>query len=598
MVSTNAMIIGVQGPEGSIKLKISETDTFSHIIKKIEESYPNLPVVYRLWRDPRKDEEILLSGMKHNFEFGDRIYVEFVQPRMIVTEDDVDKTIENNPGIINVEKTKECNHANEVKCLKCCPIRVHESAYLDKIEPPLKYMSFHVFMRRLLDGCNNKNNFQLDEIRCKLTPGCTNHQPYPAGICTKCQPPCLTLKHQEFRHVDNIMFEGHEDVDVFIGFWRRSMCQRIGYLYGKYEVLDNIPLGIRASVHCIYEPPQNNTFCSIKLLDDPFENDFNTCAQALGYKKVGWILTDLLIDPQEKGNVMETRSASTYHLSAQECITAAHFQNLHPNICKYSPSGVFGSKFVTVVVTGNDKGQIDFHGWQVSNQCMALVRDSCLVPTVDEPALAYVRESSHSQYVPDVFYQDEDEYKNKITKLARPVPVEYFLVDVPTGFPLNPTIQPKSSPFPVANRNELGVFQTFNGFEDFINDPISSLKDLHLISFLYSKLEPDLKEHLIDICRYFSLNDHESLEAAISDYKFSNIITFIRLNQAVKSNESSMNQSNPQNSFPSPDQSSNRTVDQDNSMAPWACPVCTYENLIPTHDDEGFLCCEMCRIPK
>ena len=42
---------------------------------------------------------------------------------------------------------------------------------------------------------------------------------------------------------------------------------------------------------------------------------------------------------------------------------------------------------------------------QVSNQCMALVRDNCLVPTIDDPSLGYVKESSSEQYVPDVFYK-------------------------------------------------------------------------------------------------------------------------------------------------------------------------------------------------
>jgi nuclear protein localization family protein 4 len=44
-------------------------------------------------------------------------------------------------------------------------------------------------------------------------------------------------------------------------------------------------------------------------------------------------------------------------------------------------------------------------GYQVSAQCMALVRDDCLVPTKDAPELGYVRESSEKQYVPDVFYK-------------------------------------------------------------------------------------------------------------------------------------------------------------------------------------------------
>lgn len=44
-------------------------------------------------------------------------------------------------------------------------------------------------------------------------------------------------------------------------------------------------------------------------------------------------------------------------------------------------------------------------GYQVSNQCMALVRDNCLLPTKDCPELGYVRESSDKQYVPDVYYK-------------------------------------------------------------------------------------------------------------------------------------------------------------------------------------------------
>ena len=41
----------------------------------------------------------------------------------------------------------------------------------------------------------------------------------------------------------------------------------------------------------------------------------------------------------------------------------------------------------------------------MSNQCMALVRDDCLIPTKDVPELGYIKESSNEQYVPDVFYK-------------------------------------------------------------------------------------------------------------------------------------------------------------------------------------------------
>ena len=99
---------------------------------------------------------------------------------------------------------------------------------------------------------------------------------------------------------------------------------------------------------------------------------------------------------------------------------AADFQNLHSNLCSEAKGGAFGSKFVTVCVSGNDQNQVDLKGYQVlswpeictwsislsqvSNQCMALVRDDCFVPTLDAHELGYIRESTSDQYVPDVFY--------------------------------------------------------------------------------------------------------------------------------------------------------------------------------------------------
>lgn len=42
----------------------------------------------------------------------------------------------------------------------------------------------------------------------------------------------------------------------------------------------------------------------------------------------------------------------THLLSAEECIMAADFQNQNPNPCNLAKKGYFGSKFVTVCVSG------------------------------------------------------------------------------------------------------------------------------------------------------------------------------------------------------------------------------------------------------
>ena len=52
------------------------------------------------------------------------------------------------------------------------------------------------------------------------------------------------------------MFENAQIVDQFLDYWRKSGHQRIGFLYGRYEFNESVPLGIRATVSAIYEPPQ------------------------------------------------------------------------------------------------------------------------------------------------------------------------------------------------------------------------------------------------------------------------------------------------------------------------------------------------------
>jgi len=66
----------------------------------------------------------------------------------------------------------------------------------------------------------------------------------------------FSLLFQTYRHVDNIMFENGNLVNRFLEYWRQYTHQRIGFLYGRYEAYDGVPLGVRAVIAAIYEPPQ------------------------------------------------------------------------------------------------------------------------------------------------------------------------------------------------------------------------------------------------------------------------------------------------------------------------------------------------------
>lgn len=90
------------------------------------------------------------------------------------------------------------------------------------------------------------------------------------------------------------MFENRQIVDRFLDFWRRSSFQRCGILFGRYETHADVPLGIRAVVAAIYEPPQHCARDQFELLDDPNEGAVDELAAKLGLRRVGWIFCDLL----------------------------------------------------------------------------------------------------------------------------------------------------------------------------------------------------------------------------------------------------------------------------------------------------------------
>lgn len=268
-----------------------------------------------------------------------------------VIEDNVDVELSKLDGRIQRQKDEKlCRHANNSRCVHCSSIEPYDEAYLK--EQKIKHLSFHSYLRKMTSGMDRGKYVAFEDMNCKVKAGCRDHPPWPKGICSKCQPSAITLNRQTYRHVDNVMFENTGIVDEFLNYWRITGNQRIGYLYGAYEATSDVPLGIRARIVSIYEPPQESTKNGIKLLEDPNEGEVQEMSALLGLSKVGWIFTDLLNHETISGKVKHLRGIDTFFLTAKECILAGHFQNLHPNPSRHSSNGFFGSKFVTICVTG------------------------------------------------------------------------------------------------------------------------------------------------------------------------------------------------------------------------------------------------------
>ncbi|KAI9511784.1 polyubiquitin-tagged protein recognition complex Npl4 component [Russula earlei] len=656
------MLVRIRSKDGNFRFEFQPTSDISELVTKILETTENAdPATLAISNQPRGNETLVSTLRGRNLKslgirHGELVFVSYSQrstsgtsqdrapekpftsgvstsspnrPWENVKEDAIDQYWRTKDGKISRSRDANfCKHGANAMCDYCMPLEPYDRKYHQ--DHNIKHLSYHAFLRQLTPK---------PDYRIKVPCPTGGHANWPAGICTACQPSAITLQSQSFRMVDHLEIASTEIIDGFLKAWRSTGLQRFGWLIGRYEPYDKVPMGVKAVVEAIHEPPQEGELDGLSL-ELPWTDDSRVrtlaAAASTPLTIVGYIFTDLDPTAEDRTKNIYKRHPGSFFLSSLEVLFAAHLQAQQPTPSCSSPSGKFASRLVTAVLTGTEDGAVDIAAYQVSEQAVGMLQADMIEASID-PGVMRVKEESRgddggtARYVPDVFFRYRNEYGIEVKKSAKPAfPVEYLLVNVTHGFPQNPSPVLRSHNFAIENRpgleeqsieqvmrslNELGALdvqpsqrgpsRSRGGVDD--DDRHSRLelanwlRDWHLVAFLGTCglfSEHDAKV-LIRVATAPNIEEDPTvLDSLLETESWQTLTTFTRESAPP-----------PRPTQPAPDGPTSRILDDDippelfdnvaspvrdtasGSAGGRVCPHCTFENPHGGND------CEVCGLP-
>lgn len=85
---------------------------------------------------------------------------------VVCVEDEIDLVLDKQDGLIHRQKDELlCHHGAQGKCINCVPLESYDMGYLSSQDPPIKFLSFHGYLKSRKSGIDKYVVRHLNDLK-------------------------------------------------------------------------------------------------------------------------------------------------------------------------------------------------------------------------------------------------------------------------------------------------------------------------------------------------------------------------------------------------------------------------------------------------